>query len=114
MPQPACMLAHRQIVALHIVGVDGPTDRRHLERGFHLGEGPIDQACGDMDDPTVLPLFDHDGIAQVRWWPAAGVRETATRPLAHGCHPHAIHLQQGFGVVGQGITGKEGDVAIGR
>ena len=110
--QPACVLAHR-VVALHTVGVNGPTDRRHLEHGFHLGEGPIDHACGDMEDPTVLPLFDHNGIAQVQWWTAAGMRKTAACPLAQGCHPH-LHLQQGFGIVGQGITGKEGDVAIGR
>src|SRR5215471_14810398 len=35
--QPARMLAHRQIVALHAIGVHGPTDRRRLERRFSLG-----------------------------------------------------------------------------
>ena len=96
------------------IGVDGPTDRRHLERCCYLGESSVDYTCGDVDEPTVLPLFHHDGITQVGRWAAAGVRETAACPLAWGCHPHTIHVQQGFGVVGQGITGKEGDMAIGR
>ena len=60
--QPARLLAPRQIVALHAVGVDGPTDRRRLERCFYLGESAIDHACGDVDEPTVLPLLNHDGI----------------------------------------------------
>src|SRR5215207_5847140 len=95
--EPARMLAHRQIVALHAVGVNGTTDRRRLERRFYLSEGPIDHACSDVDDPTMLPLFHHDGITQVGRWAAAGVRETAAYPLARGCHPHAIHVQQGVG-----------------
>jgi hypothetical protein len=63
--QPARVLAHRQIVAFNVIGVAGTTDRRRLEHRFSLGEGPVDHACGDVDDPTMLPLFHHDGITHV-------------------------------------------------
>src|SRR4030095_7082814 len=78
--QPACMLAHRQIVALHTVGVNDTTNRRRLERCFYLGQSPVDHACSDMDDPTILPLFHHDGITQVGRWAAAGGGENAASP----------------------------------
>ena len=92
-PQPARMLAHCQMVALSAPGVDGPTDWRRLERCFYLGESSVDHACGDVDDPTMLSLFHHDGITQVGWRTAARMRKTAAGPLTWGCPPHTIHVQ---------------------
>ena len=112
--QPSRVLAHSPIGALHAGGVDGPTDRRRLERRFSLGDGPVDHTGGDGHDPTVRPLCDHDGRAHVGRWTAAGVRETTARPLTRGCRPYALYVQQGFGIVGHDSTGHEGERASGR
>jgi hypothetical protein len=111
---PPRVLADRQIVALHAIRIDCAADRRRPQGRFDLYRGLIDEAGGHMDSPTVCAFFDHDCIAQVGWRVVAWYGHTPTGPLTWRCAPHTIHLQQGVGIVWQGITGKERDRPICR
>jgi hypothetical protein len=104
-----CLLSHRGDATPH------NAHPRHGQEAGWCADGAV--ACPPpLGDASEQRLYTGKlaTSSQVGRWAAAGVRETAACPLARGCHPHAIHVQQGFGVVGQGITGKEGDMAIGR
>src|ERR1700675_1375080 len=67
----------------------------------------IDNTSGHVDHSTVRAFFDDDRVAQVGRWVTARFRQTSTRSLPWRCAPHTIPLQQGVGVVWQGITGEE-------
>jgi hypothetical protein len=84
---PPRVLAYRQIVALHPIRIDHAADRRRPQGRFDLHGGPVDDAGGHMDHPTVRAFFDNDRVAQVGWRVAAGFGQTPTCPLTWRCAP---------------------------
>jgi hypothetical protein len=111
---PPCMLAYRQVVALHPVRIDRVADRRSLQGGFNVLGGPLDNPSGHVDHPPVCAFFDDDRVAHVGRWVTARFGQTPTCPLSGRCAPHPIPLQQGVGVVGQCVTGEERKGPVGR
>src|SRR5262252_8081084 len=112
--QPSSMLAYCQVVALHSICSDRVADRRRPQGRCDLLGGPVDDACGDMDHPTMRALFDDHRVAQVGWRVAAGFRHTPTCPLPWWCVVYTIHLQQSVGIVRQGVAGEEWNMPISR
>src|SRR6267142_3870557 len=84
---PPCMLAYRQVVALHPVRIDRVADRRSLQGGFNLLCGPIDHTSGHVDHPTVCAFFDDDRVAQVGRWVTARFGQTPTCPFVGAVCP---------------------------
>ena len=62
------MLANRQIISFDSIRIDDMTHWRIMQCGTNLFFGAIDNACGHIDHATALTFFDHNGIAQIRWW----------------------------------------------
>ena len=57
---PPGVLAYRQVIALHPIGIDRVVDRRRLQGRFDLRGSAIDDAGRDVDHPTVGAFFDDD------------------------------------------------------
>jgi len=111
---PPRVLAYRQMVALHPRRLDHAADRRRPHGRFDLPGGPVDDAGGHMDHPTVRACFDNDRVAPVGWRGAAGFGQTPACPVTWRGAPHTLPRQPGVGIVWQGITGQERDRPIGR
>jgi len=77
-PHPPRVLAYRQIIAFHPIRIDRTADRRSPQGRFDLRGGPVDNAGGDVDHPTMRALFDDHRVAQIGWRVAAGFRKTPT------------------------------------
>src|SRR5919197_5828467 len=86
-PHPPCVLAYRQIVALHPIRIDRTADRRRPQSRFDLRSGPVDDAGGNVDHSTVSAFFDNDCVAQVGGWIAAGFGGTPTPTFSGGGVP---------------------------
>src|SRR5712692_7916155 len=89
-PHPPCVLAYRQIVALHPIRIDRAADRRRPQGRFDLRGGPVDDAGSNVDHSTVCAFFDNDCVAQVGWWVAAGLGQTPTPTLPWGGIPWGV------------------------
>jgi len=59
---PPRVLTHRQVVALHAIGVDGETNGRSMQGRLDLRRSAVDNTGRDFDHAPILALFDHDGI----------------------------------------------------
>src|SRR5262249_59154775 len=84
---PPRVLADRQVVAFHPIRIDHAADRRRPQGRFDLHGGPVDDAGGHLDHPTVRAFFYNDRVAQVRGWVTAGVGEKAPPTLPGGGGP---------------------------
>src|SRR2546429_9943815 len=91
---PSGVLAYRQVVALHAIRIDGVADRRRSQGRCDLRGGPVDDAPGDVDHPTMRALFNDHRVAQVWWRVAAGGGGTTPRPF------HVGGGQRGGGAAG--------------
>src|SRR5215471_21814939 len=111
---PSSLLAYRQVVALHAIRIDGVADRRRPQGRLTLLSGPVDDARGDVDAPTMRALFDNHRVAQVGWRVAAGFGHTPTGPLPRWGVAYTIHLQQSVGIVRQDVAGEAWYVPVSR